>query len=58
MDFVLVLITILQTGGVASTIEGEYATVSECFEARELVVKTKGRPIVNYQSICVIREIK
>jgi hypothetical protein len=31
----------------------EYATMNECFAAREELIEEVGRPIVNYQAICV-----
>ena len=35
---------------------GAYATMDECFDARERLVEVIGRPIVNYQAVCVIEE--
>jgi hypothetical protein len=30
--------------------------MDECFDARDRLVEVIGRPIVNYQAICVIQE--
>ena len=35
---------------------GAYNTMDECFDARERLVEVIGRPIVNYQAVCVIQE--
>ena len=35
---------------------GAYATMDECFDARDRLVEVIGRPIVNYQAVCVIQE--
>ena len=36
--------------------EVSYSTMVECFEARELEVKVRGRPIKNYQVVCVEKD--
>jgi hypothetical protein len=33
--------------------QGRYNSMEECFEARELLVENVGRPIINYQAVCV-----
>jgi len=33
-----------------------FNTMDECFDARDRLVEVIGRPIVNYQAICVIQE--
>ena len=33
-----------------------YNDMYECFDARERLVEVIGRPIVNYQAVCVIEE--
>jgi hypothetical protein len=33
-----------------------FNTMDECFDARERLVEVIGRPIVNYQAVCVIQE--
>jgi len=30
-----------------------YSNMDECFEARELLVLELGRPVVNYQAVCI-----
>lgn len=31
-----------------------FNTMDECFDAREKFVEVIGRPIVNYQAVCII----
>jgi len=31
----------------------EYDTMEECFHERDVLVEALGRPIVNYQAVCV-----
>lgn len=38
--------------------EGMFATYEECFQAREFVVQKLGRPIINYQAVCIQREVE
>lgn len=33
-----------------------FNTMDECFDAREQLVEVIGRPIVNYQAVCIIKE--
>jgi len=33
----------------------QYDTMQECFAARESLVKQLGKPIVDYQAICVAK---
>lgn len=35
---------------------GVYKSMYECFEARDTLVEEAGRPIVNYQAICILRD--
>jgi len=37
---------------------GDYDTMTQCFEEREKLVEAVGRPIVNYQFVCVQTERK
>lgn len=53
MNFVLFLILISVNGDFTLTDVDRFETLSECFEGRELLVESVGRPIVNYQAICV-----
>ena len=34
----------------------DHNRMDQCFEARDLYVEKTGRPIVNYQAICVLRK--
>lgn len=33
--------------------QGRYTSMQECFDARDQIVERVGKPIVNYQVICV-----
>ena len=52
---VLIVLSSFQETVAVSRI-GQYQDLSKCFDAREQIVKKLGRPIVNYQAICVIKE--
>lgn len=47
---------ILGTDNAEVTTQGIYDTMDECFDAREQLIETIGRPIVNYQAVCVIKK--
>jgi hypothetical protein len=53
MTYVLVLITLFVSP--ETQYVGEYQTLSDCFAEREELVKSIGRPIINYQAVCIIR---
>jgi hypothetical protein len=46
----LVIVTI---NGLGVVQQGTYETMNECFDAREKLVLELGKPIVNYQAVCV-----
>ena len=49
-----ILVTLISTGGHVSISEQvAYKDLSSCFEEREKVILDMGRPVVNYQAICV-----
>lgn len=49
-----ILVTILTVGGVATILDqSRHDTVAECFNNRDLVILKHGRPIVNYQAVCI-----
>ena len=52
-EFCIILISISGSGDFTLTDVDQFETLSECFEERELLVESIGRPIVNYQVICV-----
>ena len=56
MEYILVIIVVLANGTAMGTNIATFPTMNECFEERELVVEDIGRPIVNYQVICVKSE--
>jgi hypothetical protein len=47
---------ILVSGGSVTSISPPMSSMEECFAARELVVAQLGRPIKNYQSVCIVVE--
>ena len=53
MIYILFLIGILNNGEYGSAKMGYYAELDVCFEAREQLVERIGRPILNYQVICI-----
>jgi hypothetical protein len=55
MSWVLVVL-IITVDGLSVEIADEYPTMLECFYEREKVVEELGRPIVNYQAVCIQRE--
>jgi len=36
---------------------GTYETMPECFDAREQLVEAVGKPIINYQVICIPKDM-
>jgi len=53
MTYVLFVISL---GAFGYNIETEeFSSIDECFNAREHVIQEIGRPIINYQAICVIK---
>ena len=53
MSYILLLIT-LASGSAHVKHVGTYSTMANCFDAREQIVEQLGRPIVNYQAVCVL----
>lgn len=53
--FVLILIVLTQNGDILAKNVGEFPLMNQCFDERELLVERIGRPIVNYQAICIHR---
>lgn len=55
MVYELILI-IASLQGHQSVSMGIYDTMDECFNSREAIVKIIGRPIINYQAVCLIEQ--
>lgn len=55
MTYVLILIAFLPVGGLHVQVEGVFKEMNDCFVEREILVEELGRPIMNYQAICVVR---
>ena len=51
--FILIFITVYNFTVTTEAI-GTYSKMDDCFTARELLVEVVGRPIRNYQAICVL----
>lgn len=56
MIYILVLLAVLQDGKIKTKVVDSYESMTACFEAREELVEALGRPIVNYQAVCVLVE--
>lgn len=56
MTYILFLI-VLNAGGIFTATEVEtFTNMTKCFEGREILVESIGRPIKNYQAVCVIKD--
>lgn len=53
ISFILVLLMVVSPGEIQSKNIGTFSTMDECFMARESIVNELGRPIANYQAVCV-----
>lgn len=54
MKYVLILIT-LNSGTPDLAKVNDFQSMEECFDAREVVVEGIGRPIINYQALCLVQ---
>jgi len=54
MEWILFVI-ILTFDGPQYEMLGTFDSMEDCFEQRELVVKELGKPIINYQAVCVAK---
>lgn len=54
MKWALVLILFSDGTSVMGTIS-EHDSMTACFDAREKIIEEKGRPIINYQAVCVAK---
>lgn len=57
MTYVLLVIVLMQSGGYSLYKVGEYLGMDKCFTEREVFVAQMGRPIINYQAICVVKDV-
>jgi len=55
MTYALVIIK-LYMGSFMVMKETDYATMDQCFDRRDQIVESIGRPIVNYQVVCILRK--
>ena len=54
MKWVLVFI-VLTTDEVMLAEVGTYDSMDACFNDRDMVIEKVGRPIINYQAVCVAK---
>ena len=54
MKFILITLFVMSNGDIHTSEFDRYDALDECMIHREYVVATQGRPIINYQAICVI----
>ena len=54
MIYILFLIQLSGTQFATQQI-ANFGTMDECFDAREQLVEDIGRPIVDYQAVCIIQ---
>ena len=55
MKYFLILISLSNSNVNVEQVQ-TFDTMNECFEGRELLVEVIGRPIINYQAVCIIQE--
>ena len=53
MDFFILVFISLVNMNIYSQPLGIYSSMDDCFVAREILVESVGRPIKNYQAVCV-----
>lgn len=44
---------IITAEGYGTMPQGPFATMAECFEAREYFINTAPKPKINYEAICI-----
>jgi hypothetical protein len=49
----LLFAILIQTDGYAVYPQGPFATMAECFEAREYFIATAPKPKINYEAVCI-----
>jgi len=52
MKFILILI-MLKAGSYYTQDVGPFYSMDECFEERERIVIKRGKPLINFQAICI-----
>lgn len=57
MKYILILI-LMTSRGPELAVGEEFNTMAECVESRKELVQFMGRPIVNYQAVCMIKKDK
>lgn len=56
MTWILFIILLNIDESASITKLAEFNTMDKCFAERQNVVKQLGRPIVNYQAICILKQ--
>ena len=49
----LLFAILIQADGYAVYPQGPFATMAECFEARQYFMETAPKPKINYDAICI-----
>jgi len=49
----LLFAILIQTDGYAVYPQGPFATMAECFEAREYFIATAPKPKIDYEAVCI-----
>ena len=57
MSWVLVLL-FLTVDGVQVAEMAEYQSMTDCFDDRERIVYDLGKPIINYQVVCIAKDFE
>ena len=49
----MLFVIVLQTDSYVVAPQGPFATMEDCFKAREYVMETAPKPKINYEAVCV-----
>ena len=48
---------IITANGYGTMPQGPFATMAECFEAREHFINTAPKPKINYEAVCIQTDV-
>jgi len=49
----ILFLIVLESNQYLISHQGPFATMQDCFEAREYVMQTAPRPKINYEAVCI-----
>jgi len=49
----MLFLIVLQTDSYMVSPQGPFATMEDCFKAREYVMETAPQPKINYEAVCI-----